>query len=80
MGRESAREVRKAQRYFQCALQEEIWQKVQVAGANIEVLLESGRVKEAWYHLEWWYHQGRERQSQLTRERLNQVLEDMAKL
>ena len=38
-GREIARKVRKVQRDFQCALQEDIWQRVKVVGAKIEKLL-----------------------------------------
>ena len=45
-----------------CAIwinKEDRHRRVQAAGANIEGLLEAGRVKEAWDHLARWYRQVR---------------------
>ena len=53
---------------------------MKVAGSNIEELMESGRVKEDWYHLAWWYHQVRGIQTPATRELLDQVSEDRVDL
>ena len=50
-GQESTREVQKAQRDFQRALQGDRRRRVQSAGSKIEGLLEAGRVKEAWVDL-----------------------------
>ena len=61
-------------------LQEERRKWVQVAGANIEELLESGRVKEAWYQLARWYGQVRGIQPPLTRDGLEQVLAESTEL
>ena len=47
-GQESTREVHKARRDFQRALQGDRRRRVQLAGSNIEGLLEAVRVKEAW--------------------------------
>ena len=46
----SAREVWEERRDFQHAMQEDRRQRLQAEGANIKDLLESGRVKESWYH------------------------------
>ena len=54
-GRVRKREVRKVWRDFQRGLQADKRQRVQAVGANIEGLLETGRVKEAWDQLTRWY-------------------------
>ena len=46
-------------RYFQREIQADIRQRVQSEGANIEGILEAGKVNEAWYHLTQWYKQVR---------------------
>ena len=51
-GRAITREVCKARCDFQRALQKDRRRRVQASGLNIKGLLESGRVKEAWDHLE----------------------------
>ena len=45
---------------------------MQVAGSNIEGLLEAFRVKELWDHLARWYRQAQGKQAHPTREGLDQ--------
>ena len=71
-GQESTREVQKARRDFQRALQGDRRQRVQSAGSKIEGLLEAGRVKEAWDHIARWYCHVREKQAHPTRKSLDQ--------
>ena len=74
------RVVWKARRNFQSELKGYIRKREQVVGANIDRLLEAGRVKEYWYNLVRWYPQVRGRQDHPTREGLDQVSVDREEL
>ena len=79
-GRASSREVCKARRDFQCALQEDRWQGQRSAGKNKESLMVDGRVKEEWDHLARCYCRAWINQVHPTRESLDQESEVIAEL
>ena len=76
----STREVCKARRNFQRALHEHRRRRVQAAGSNIEGLLATDRVKEAWDHLMQSYRHAQGKHVHPTREGLDQESKVRAEL
>ena len=50
------------------------------AGATIEAIMESGKVKKAWDRISWWYHKATGRQLPPCREVLDQVTTERVEL
>ena len=77
-GRASATEIRQARQALLRALQADRWKRVQEARANMESLMETCKVQEAWVRISRWYRQGRGAQSPPATEALDEVSTDRA--